>query len=399
MQEASNFLKGTKYLNSGRIDKAIVFFKRQLKEFPFKEAYLNLGNAYRLKDMDDLALECYSKSADPLTPFASGKFGHYEFALTNLGLLEYTYGNDDRAIELYTAALSVNPTHYDAIWNYSSALLRKGCSREEIDWNSAWKMYEFRFNRSNPTPVDKTIPRWNGYSTGRRIVVLAEQGIGDKIMFGRYLHCLKDYFEEIWIQVPVELEPLFSEYKTCQDIEAFQGDVSIPICSLAARFGFVEPEWLKGKFDCESKPGFNVGVVWSGSTTHANNRNRSIDPRDLLHLTKYCNLYSLNPGVTTPRGIEPFSGKDWGDTARLVQSLDLVISVDTSIVHLAGSMGVECWMMQPIKETDFRWGNDSMGSDNIWYPSVKVIRNPQDWKIVLNTLEEMLKNRANNIKT
>ena len=388
-----NYNRATKYLEKGNPEKALQFYKRQVKEYGFKECYLNMGNSYRLLGNDPEAIKCYIKAAANDTPFSDNTFGAYDNALGNLGLLQYTYGNDDAAIAYYTAALEKNPLHFDSIWNYANALLRKHCSLEEVDTVSAWKMYEYRFKRANATRIDKSIERWDGVSHGRSIVVLAEQGQGDKFMFGRYLHKLQEYFPEIWVQCPVEMEAVFSEYFTCQEIPDVE--CSIPICSLAGIFGTSDDAWLVGKFGTRKFAGdrLKIGIEWAGSETHSNNKYRSVLPVYFLDLLEFGDLYSIRPGAEAVRGVTALNSNSWAESAEIVNGLDLVISVDTSIVHLCGSLGRECWMLQPLKETDFRWGNNSMGEKNIWYDSVRVIRNPGSWASVFAEVRARLELR------
>jgi tetratricopeptide (TPR) repeat protein len=352
-----------------------------------------MGNSYRLLGNDAEAIKCYLKASALDTPFSDNTFGAYDNALGNLGLLEYTYGNDDAAIAYYTAALEKNPLHFDSIWNYANALLRKHCSLEDVDLASAWKMYEYRFKRSSATRIDTSIVRWDGSSSGRSIVVLAEQGMGDKFMFGRYIHCLRDYFAEIWVQCPKEMETIFSEYNTCQAIPDVE--CSIPICSLAGIFGSSDDAWLVGMFSARKFAGdkLKIGIEWAGSDTHSNNKYRSVASNHFLSLAEFGDLYSIRPEAEAVRGVTALNACSWAESAEIVNGLDLIISVDTSIVHLAGSLGKECWMLQPLKETDFRWGNNAMGEKNIWYDSVKVIRNHGNWSNVFAEVRARLELR------
>jgi hypothetical protein len=390
-----NYNRATKYLQNGNPEKALQFFKRQLKEHDFKECYLNMGNAYRNSGNDAEAIKCYLKANAHETPFADNTFGVYDHALGNLGLLQYMHGNDDAAIAYYTAALEKNPMHFDSIWNYASALLRKHCSLEEVDAASAWKMYEYRFKRTNPTPIHNGIERWDGITCGKSIIVLAEQGMGDKFMFGRYIHCLRDYFDEVWVQCPLEMVEIFSDYKTCQENNIPNVECSIPICSLASIFNSSDDAWLVGKFETRKfvSDKLKIGIEWAGSPTHANNKYRSVLPSSFLSLSEFGDLYSIRPGAESVRGVIALNADSWAESARIVNGLDLIISVDTSIVHLAGSLGRECWMLQPLKETDFRWGSNVMGEKNIWYDSVKVIRNHNNWSNVFAEVRARLELR------
>lgn len=387
-----NFNRATRYLEKSNPEKAIQFFRRQLREHEFKECWLNMGNAYKLVGNDQQALACFIKANAPETPFLNGGFGSYDYALGNIGLMHYIHGDDDGAIAYYTAALEKNPLHFDSIWNYSTALLRKHCSLETVDVTSAWQMYEYRFRRTTATPVDCTIPRWNGVTPGRSIVVLAEQGLGDKLMWGRYVQCLQAYFQEVWVQCPATLHEVFAEFKTCENVLESTAETSIPICSLASVFPPQPANWLQHRYGVREFAGtkLKIGIEWAGSTTHSNDKYRSTLPAYFLPLLKYADLYSLRPDAAQVRGVVALNCDSWKTTAEAINGLDLVISVDTSVVHMCGSIGKPCWLLQPIKETDFRWGNNAMNENNIWYPTVKVIRNPGNWDAVFKTVLEKI---------
>ncbi|CAB4134513.1 Tetratricopeptide repeat [uncultured Caudovirales phage] len=391
-----DYNKGTKYLNKNEFVKAIQFLKREANKNEFKECLLNLGNAYKAVGDWERARVCYEKAASRDIPSANGSFRDYDLAISNLGLWYYAHGDDVKAIELYRQALEMNPHLADAVWNYASAILRQWCSGIVTDLVSAWKMYEFRFWRGAPVPIDKSVELWDGFTRVPCIVVLAEQGMGDKIMWGRWIKQLSAYTDRIVVQTPKELEMIFSDWETTQaPANTIPGAVGIPICSLGQRFLEVPPgDWLRGKFRGTHEFdlwNLNVGIEWAGSITHANNRNRSITPERFVKLAKDTgvNLYSFRE--SGPRGINYLnSNTDWNKTIDYLLSLDLLITVDTSIAHMAGSLGVEVWLLQPSIETDFRWGNDSMGEKNIWYDSVKIIRNPNNWDKVFEVVRKKL---------
>ncbi len=388
-----NYNRGTRLLDTGKGDKAVIYFKKQIRtgECNFKELYLNLGNAYRLAGNDTLAAENYLLANSPDIPFLDGRFvSGYDLAYNNLGLMCYRYMDDNAAISHYQKALEINPLHFDAIWNYANAALRIGFSGGECNWNASWQMYEYRFKRTSaPVRVDMSLPRWDELSRVPRICVLAEQGMGDKIMFGRYIHLLEEYCDEVIVQCPVELDFIFSKWKTVRDASIFSGGTyGFPICSLARRFGMVSGEWL----DYEKKDKKNgIGIVWSGSSTHANNVNRSIPAGYFKRFSSLGDLYSLNIGVDCPKWAIPNNGKSWEETISLISGLDLVITVDTSIVHLCGSLGIECWMMQPLKETDFRW--PVTGERTEWYDSVRIIQNRGTWEKTLDYVYSLVEQR------
>lgn len=378
--------KATKYLYAHKYNKALAFFKKEPLEF--KEKYLNMGNCYRALNDTDNALKCYLLAARERMPNAEGRYGQYALALNNLGLLSYALGKDSEALDFYTGALTINPLHYECIWNYSNALLRKYFSSDTPnadDWAKGWSMYEYRFKRENgAVRISSGLPRWDGVSSGNSICVLAEQGLGDKIMFGRYISYLRKYFKEIYVECHPSLDVFFSDYKICR---VPTGEVCIPICSLAGQFGLVPENWLEGKFNAREFSGFNIGVVWSGSPTHANDRNRSCPSSYFSALSAYGNLYSLNPSARCGRNMVHIASNSWEETASSILGMDVVVSVDTSIVHLAGTLGVPCILVQPIQETDFRWGLGH--SDTPWYKSVRIV-NHTNWDVAFAEVAKIL---------
>ena len=377
------FNKGTKYLKQGNPHKALAYYKRALKLGDYKEAYLNIGNTYRLlRNLKD-AKKSYKLAADTTVQYFDGSFGEYPQALCNLGLLTYAEGDDEGAIELYLRALEKDPMLFDAIWNYASAMLRQYYSGKDVDVSVAWRMYEYRFKRSSPTIIDRSFPLWDRHSTGKDICVLAEQGFGDKIMFGRYLPLLAKLFDNVYIQAHKSIACFYSDYTVIEhSSECPPGTVGIPLCSLASVFQLMEPvssNWLDGKFIAKEydDKNFNIGVVWSGSTTHSNDYYRSCSVDYMRSLSKYGTLYSLNPDAPDCARIISCGKPTWAETCSAVLGLDLVVTVDTSIVHLAGTLGVPCIMVQPLQETDFRWGLGRR--DTVWYPSVTVVENNNNW--------------------
>jgi hypothetical protein len=214
-------------------------------------------------------------------------------------------------------------------------------------------------------------------------------------MFGRYIPRLREFADEIYVQCDASLECIFSDFKCVRDaIEIEDIECAYPICSLGSCFDDIPAgDWLRGKFGSRSfADGFNVGIVWSGSPTHANNAYRSTTVGRFSRLAKYCNLYSLDPTFKGSKYVTACGNKTWVDTAECINGLDLVIGVDTSVMHMCGSLGHEGWLLQPYKETDFRWGNGVRRS--VWYDDIVVYENPQDWDYVFDCVERDLRERV-----
>ena len=367
-----NYNRGTKYLNAGNSLKALQFYRKCLKENTgFKELYVNMGNCYRLLDNDHKAIESYELANDLEVPFASGEKGRYSLAFNNLGLMHYTYGDVALAKKCYYMALELQPVYGEASWNLANAELK------ESNCAIGWDLYEYRFDRGIGSVAMNlgTLPRWDGASSGRKITIMAEQGLGDKIMFARYLPLVAKFFSEIEVVCHESLDTFYTGYSISR---VPTGDCYMPLCSLPRFFGVVGPQTYTHFSAHEfSKEKLNIGVVCSGSATHANTRNRNCPGGYMSRLSDYGNLYGLNPSDPKLQRVKALAPKTWSDTASYLLGLDIVVSVDTSIVHLAGTLGIPTIMVQPLKETDFRWGT---GGQNVWYPSVDVVQNNNNWE-------------------
>jgi hypothetical protein len=386
--DISNYNRGTIALQKGKLDKAMQFFKRETNEF--KELYLNMANVYRMTGMNAKAWQLYDRANSNEVLDLDGVGGLYPNALGNMGLLAYQEGSDALAISMYRQALSIDPLHLLSIWNLSLAYLRDYCSGGALH-PFAWKMHEYRFKAVKA--IDRVAERWDGVSHVDKIIVLAEQGMGDKLMYGRYLSLVAGYCSELWVQCPAEMDNFFSAYKTCRTVEESGCTVGIPFGCLPEIFGVVLGVWIDRPRSRNAK--FTVAVEWSGSKTHLNDKNRSCYAGYFSMLAKKLDVRFINvrPDSQKIAGVEKVLSKSWADSAAIIAGCDLVVSVDTSLVHLAGSMGVPCLMMQPLADTDFRWGNPltkaANGIDlrnNIWYSSVEVLDNI-GWEAMFDTVE------------
>jgi hypothetical protein len=392
-EDVLKYNHATNLLNKKKYDKAVSEYKALLKRCEFKEAYLNLGNCYKFLDKDTLAVQCYHK-ANSNIPYLDPKLvGEYPLALNNLGLMNFAYGRDDEAIATYDHALEVNPNFEDASWNKATAWLRQACSGKR-DFATGWDLYEARFTKNPPVQLktDKELKVWDG-RPDVSVIVLSEQGIGDNIMFYRFVSQIeRDYGIKMIVQCEESLGRVFNT-PTCFLTSSVAAEWAIPSGSLG-RFikGEISgapylPKTTALKLDTTSP---NIGFVWSGSPSHANDRHRSVNVQRFKRFNKYGTLWNLNPAAKAPSWAKDCNTKNWEETVAWLSSLDAVVSVDTSIVHMAGALGIPTIMIQPYKETDFRWGDDSMGSKNIWYDSVRIVRNPQSWEIAFDTAEEYL---------
>lgn len=391
--------QATELLNKKKYEKAIPIFKKVVSIEPSKEAWLNLGNCYRFLDQDTKAIECYMKSNDPKTPWIDGKLSeYYGLACNNIGLYHYCNDRNDEAIKWYDYVLEKEPTFHDAEWNKATAVLKKACSAKE-SYEKGWELYSARFKKT--PPVELKVNRvgifpWTGNRVDK-LLVLAEQGIGDNIQWMRYIPELKKRVGEVFVQAEYSLWPMIEQLgvKCVFHTSECDADWAVPICELSKMLKVDIPDehWFTWNNKHDFGEGFNIGIIFAGSLTHANNRNRSVNMHRFHRLAKYGNLYCISPNFKSTKYIKALPIRDWADTCSYLKGLDLLISVDTSVVHMAGTLGVETWMLQPLKETDFRWGDNSMGFSNPWYKSVKVFRNPNNWDHVFDQVEEALKEK------
>jgi len=221
-------------------------------------------------------------------------------------------------------------------------------------------------------------PEWRGEPVaGKRLLIWPEQGFGDQIQFARFARVLKAQGAEVTLLCHPELVQLFAESLGVQALAA-RGAVEFPDPdywvmqgSLAARLGVTVDTIPNEPYLRATRPwpslgdGFKVGLKAEGNPGHSNDANRSLPPETARRLRDLpAHVIDLDPAATGAR--------DFADTAAIIDQLDLVICVDTSVAHLAGAMGKPCWVMIPGHETDWRWLLER--TDSPWYPSMRLYR-------------------------
>jgi Flp pilus assembly protein TadD len=396
-----------------QFEEAVQNFKQVIKLTPDDaHAYYNLGNAYEALDRYEPSVENYQ--------LAIKKNGAFAGAFNNLALVSKKMGRINEAINYFRKALRLQPALAEAHWNLSLSLLING------QFEEGWKEHEWRFirgKRSTIYPHRFDIPLWDGSSfTGKRLFVHSEQGFGDTLQFIRYLPMVKCLggtviFEAFGplletmrgfpgIDKLVEISPDRRHVENC--------DYYVPLMSLPMLFAtdiptipsnipyiFADPEKAGRWKNRINKKGYKIGIVWAGKPEHQNDGNRSCALEYFSSLTEIPGvaIYGLQKGDAA-RQAETLDGmkriinfddelKDFSETAAAIENLDLVISVDTVLVHLAGAMGKPVWTLLP-HAPDWRWLLER--EDSPWYPTMRLFRQPEygDWGAVFGKVKDEL---------
>ena len=289
----------------------------------------------------------------------------------------------------------------------AGALVTRGYLRHLLgDALGGWHDFEAR---ALPQP-GSAARAWRGESlAGRSIAVLGEQGVGDQFQFLRFVrHPAFSAASRVVVTCQAEAVPLLraAGFDAIARGEQVQTDFFVPMLSLPLRLG-VSAQWRATDgnaaylriHDREPLPPAHrrrVGVVWSGNPAHRNDAVRSIPAslfEGLAHAHPEFRFVSMQHGVhaaTMPKGQwETNPQGDWLETARQLCTLDVLISVDTGIAHLAGALGMPVWILVS-HVPDWRWG--SSGDATPWYPSARLFRQPRrgDWSRVLTNVSAAL---------
>ncbi|MGD0388316.1 MAG: tetratricopeptide repeat protein [Tepidisphaeraceae bacterium] len=397
---------GNALLDQRRVNDSISACRRAIEIQPdMAEAHNNLGNALSDSGCLDEAIAAY-RQALRLKP-------DYAQALNNLGGALIDSGRFDEPQSLFRRAMQIDPEFPDAHWNLALFLLLHGNFAEglpEYEWR--WKVKKVL----RPPPFSQ--PRWDGHDlNGQTILLQAEQGFGDAIQFIRYAPLVAARGARVIVQCPVDLKRLFSRMPIFFGMPGSQVlaageplpkfDFHCPLLSLPLAFKTdlhsipssvpylqADPELVetwRGKLPTGDNRR-RIGLAWAGSATHVNDRNRSILPANFAPLAQVKDdaFYSLQKGDSAkslpPAGMSlidfTYYLKDFADTAAMIENLDMVISVDTSVAHLAGAMGKPVWLLLPCNP-DWRWMLQRL--DSPWYPTMRLFRQKRagEWRAAI----------------
>ena len=305
----------------------------------------------------------------------------------NLGVLLTATGRLAEAELAYRAALAAEPGLADSEHSLAMLLLALGRYAE------GWPLYEARrrIGGLNIPAPRLPYPEWRGEDlTGKRLLVVKEQGLGDQIMLARFVPEL----ERRGAQVAYLCDPSLERLLRANGIDARglpagssypSADYWVLAYSVPLRLGLTL-ETVTGQPYLAAQPwaaAGGVGVKVRGSPTHRNDRNRSLSPAAARQLEALGS--DLDPAAT--------GAADFQETAQIIAGLDLVVTVDTSVAHLAGAMGKPVWILLSAVETDWRWLRDR--SDSPWYASARLFRQTTigQWGDVLEAVKQALAER------
>jgi Tfp pilus assembly protein PilF len=423
----------------GQTERAVASIQQALRLNPsFAEAHYNLGNVLRQGDRLEEAALSYQQAVR-LKP-------GYAEAHNNLGAVLYQRGQWEEAVAGCRQAIHVKPDYADAYNNLSVVLAKQGKVEESLaaaeeairlrpdfagahknhgmqlllsgQFAEGWPEYEWRRQCNEfPTP-SLNAPLWDGSPLeGRTIVLWSEQGLGDAIQFIRYAPPVKERGGNVVVLCQPPLTHLLA---SCPGVDRVvpQGSpiagpvhVQAPLLSLPGIFGTTletipanvpylrsDPariEAWRQRLACYAD--FKIGLIWQGSPRHLDDRWRSLPLTQFALLARVpgVQLFSLQngPGSEQLRAISwpvvdlgsQFDGESLEDAAAATLNLDLVVTVDTALAHLAGALAVPAWVALPFAP-DWRWLRHR--SDSPWYPSVRLFRQRErgDWNGVVDEM-------------
>lgn len=397
---------------------AVDCYRKALKLNPaFPIALNNLGNSLRYVNCVEEADQCFQKAID-LKP-------DYLNAYKNRGTLHVWTGQLDRGLAYYEQALKINPNEAELHRNVGVIYLLQGRYRE------GWDEYRWRWRVGDLHRANKSIPVWDGGDlTGRRILLTAEQGLGDTLHFVRFAQVLRSRGAQTMVHCQPQLLALLQnapklgamfpnslEVVQPMDVQCSLLDVAdilqINESNIPSHCPYLFPspqlaDYWSREFRRDqgvAVPTRRIGIAWQGNPDHQADMFRSVPLSSFETLAEIPNVefISLQSGYGTEQlakwnGVKPIVPLDaevdktsgaFMDTAAIMLQLDLVITSDTSIAHLAGALGVPTWLALNYVP-DWRWLLHR--EDSPWYPSIRLFRQDVlgDWASVFRKMKSAL---------
>lgn len=399
-------LSGIVAFRLGRRDEALAKIERAIQHGPDIRLYLrNISEVYRALGRSDEALAS-ARRAVALAP-------NDPVCLHNLAVIQYHRLELDDCIASAEQALALNPFLPGSHFQLAEALLLRG------EWERGWHEYQWRFNLPDSAALmpPTTQPRWDGspFDDGT-LLLIADQGFGDVIHFSRYIPWASERCQNIAIACAAELIPilrqaypparLFSTWRACPAFRAFRALSGLPALhgtrpdNVLGGVPYLRADparaaaWKERLDRLTSANSRRVGIVWAGRATHNNDRSRSASLAAFAPLASVpgVTLVSLQKGPAASQAGQYFGAApllnvgaeivDFDDTMAILEALDLLVTIDTAVGHLAGAMGRPVCILLAYAP-DWRWLLDR--SDTPWYPTVRLFRQvrPGAWDDVM----------------
>ena len=420
----------------GYLDTAMTAYQRAIELQPDNWAALNnFGLLLYEQDRIEESVNYFQQAISVQKSFTNAYY--------NLGNALQAQKKPKAAIEAYDQVLKMLPDSAETRFNRSQSLLLLG------NWQEGWKEYEWRFKSIEKKArllAEKEIQRWDGSTlAGKRLLVVDEQGFGDTLQFIRYLPLVKDRGGTVIFETVVPLINLFRNFLGIDELvvrssgseQQIEYDFYIPLMSLPGIFDtsietipanipYIIADTNKSKYwkNRLREDVFKIGIVWAGKSSEdyrqnemsglehvqlqwagqpaskfASNRLARLEYFDALTKIGDIQLFGLQKGNSADE-IKTHSNSidvinlgeefvDFSDTAAAIENLDLIISVDTAVAHLAGAMGKPVWVLIPYVP-DWRWMLDR--EDSPWYPTMRLFRQVQkgDWRYVFQRIADEL---------
>jgi Flp pilus assembly protein TadD len=393
-----------------RFDEAAAAMKLAIGLEPSRwHVYAHLSNALRKAGRPEEAAEAARRA------ITLGPESHEAHSALGAALVDS--GHPNEGIAAYRRAIALRPDYAEAHNNLGMALLLTG------DFQQGWKEYEWR--RRLPNALFRRAGRtWDGLDPfGQTLLLYGEGGLGNVIQFARYIPLLAEQGARVIVECQPELVPLLAGLRGAWKVIACgepppAHDAHFPLASLPFMWGTthptiparvpylsLEPLSTRWRDIVRQVPGFRVGVCWKGSQRTAHLRGRSFDPRHLLPLASVpgVSLINLQHGETPPSevpidtlpGLEPHS-MQLSDVAAVIGHLDLVVTCDTSLAHLAGALGIPVWVALKFSAC-WRWMLNRENSP--WYPTMRLFRQkmPGEWESVFVGMSSILAERIRRV--
>ena len=396
----------------GHFNASLACGKRALELLPDKPSILtNMGNVLLAMDRKEEALDAHARAvaAEP---------GSFLFQ-SNYAIALREFNEQEMSLKHFDIACAMQPDNDMIKWERALVYLNLARYKE------GWEAFEIRWKQKQMKERQYgDIPRWRGEDLkGKTILIYEEQGFGDTILCSRYLSLVKARGARILFECKSALHRLFQDIGVDSIAEPGKTtapfDYHIPFMSLPGLFGTtLENIPVPAKLHASpvappeaehllalGKDRLRVGIVWSGSVTFANNRKRAVNVSRFLPFTEIpgVQLYSLQKGPCE-KELADAGGQavilelgphlnDFADSAAAIKKLDLVLMTDSSVAHLAGSLGVPVWNMLCYRPY---WLYLSDREDCPWYSSMRLFRQtePGAWDPVFKTVGEELKKAA-----